>query len=46
MLQNKEGVTMSAINIRLANITDLPEINQLYKEVVYDINNVKRINML
>lgn len=37
---------MSTINIRLANMIDLPKINQLYKEVVYDINNVKRINML
>lgn len=37
---------MSPINIRLADIRDLSEINQLYKEVVYDINNVKKINML
>lgn len=37
---------MGTINIRLANMIDLPKINQLYKEVVYDINNVKRINML
>lgn len=37
---------MSTINIRLASTEDLPKINQLYKEVVYDINNVKKINML
>lgn len=34
------------INVRLSSMTDLSKINQLYKEVVYDINNVKRINML
>ncbi len=34
------------INIRLASITDLSEIKKLYKEVTYDINNVKKINML
>lgn len=32
--------------IRLANVEDLPNINQLFKEIVYDINNVKKINML
>ena len=32
--------------IRLAKLSDLDTIKEVYKKVVYDINNVKKINML
>lgn len=34
------------INIRLANNNDLEELDNLYKAVVNDLNNIKKIDML
>lgn len=34
------------MNIRLANKNDLPQINKLFNEVIKDLNNVKKVDML
>lgn len=34
------------MNIRLANEKDLEQINKLFKEVIYDLKEVKKIDML
>lgn len=35
----------SSVNIRLATIDDLENINSLFREVIDDIQNIKKINM-